>query len=101
MNTNFKKLALAAITLSGLSIATLGLTAAPAAARVVCDWDGDDCRRVPGYYDRDYDRDWHRDWHERREWEERRDAWRHTYWGRPYDPYWERPYSRGNVWFSF
>ena len=102
MTINFKKFALAAITLGGLSFATLGATSTAAAARTVCDWDGDDCRWVPSYYDRGYGYD--RDWHERHEWEERREreAWRHRDYDRPY--YYDRRYygpSGGNLWLNF
>ncbi len=122
MNTTFKKLALAAVTLSGLSLAALSIASAPAEARVVCDRDGDDCRQVPGWYDRDdrvvcdrdgddcrrvggYDRDDYWRWR-RHEWEERHEGWgwgNRTTWSAPYyrsynDYY--RP-SGGSVWFGF
>ena len=99
MTITLKKFALAAITLGGLSLATLGVTSAPAAARTVCDWDGDDCRHVPDYYNRYYDRDWRHDWRERRDWE-RREAWRHRY----YDRYYDRRYyggPSGSLYFNF
>lgn len=100
MTINFKKLALAAITLGALSLAALGTASTAAAARTVCDWDGDDCRWVPSYYDRGYGYDWRA----RRNWEERREheAWRHRYYDRPY--YYDRRHdgpSGGSLWFSF
>lgn len=106
MNMTAKKVLLAAGVISVLSLGSLAAMTAPAAAHVVCDWDGDDCYRVyPGYYDRD--REWreHRAWEERHEWEERRereDAYRHWYWShRPYYG-WDAPaYSGANVWFNF
>ena len=104
MTINFKKLALAALALSGISLTALSLTSAPAAARVVCDRDGDDCRRVPDYYGGygdTYDGDWRRreEWRERHEWQERREheAYRDWYWSRPY--YRDRPAS--SFYFSF
>lgn len=94
-----RKFLLAAGVLSAVSLGSLAAMTAPAAARVVCDWDGDDCYRThPDYYERD----WGRDWHERHEWEERRarqEAYRNWYWRQNYDGY--RPYGGSSVWFNF
>lgn len=103
MSISIKKLALAAVTLSGLSLAALSIASAPAEARVLCDRDGDDCRQVPDWNDRynsnvvcdedgddcrrvrgwygrgDYDDDWR--W--RHAQEEQREHSR-TYWSAPY-----------------
>ena len=97
-----KKLAGTAIMLAGISLAGLSATSAPAAARTVCDWRGYNCRYVPNYYGgtygRTYDRDWRHDWRDRRGWE-RREAWRHRYYDRPY---YDRRYgSGGGLWFDF
>jgi hypothetical protein len=102
LNMTLKKFALAAAFASALSAGTLAATTVPAAARVVCDWDGDDCREThPRYYDGDWER--RRDWHERREWEERREreAYRRWYWSR--EPrYYDYPDNgSGSVWFNF
>jgi hypothetical protein len=97
MRNTFKKITLAA-GLSMLSIGSLAAMAAPAAARVVCDWDGDDCYRTRPY-GYGYDSDWRRDWYARHEWREHREAeryWRH----RRYDDDY-RPYSGANMWFNF
>jgi len=84
--------------LSILAVGSLASMTAPASARVVCDWDGDDCYRTgPSYYD--YDRDWRRDWYARHEWQERREAERRWYWRHHYDGY--RPYGGTSLWFNF
>lgn len=110
MTMNLKTIAFTAMAATTLSLGVLTATAAPASARVVCDWDGDDCWNTRHRYE---DRnDWRRDWYERRRWEERRDrdAYRRWYWNsRPYYPAY-RDYPRyrgypgnsgGSVWFSF
>jgi hypothetical protein len=101
MTMNFRKFALATLTVSGLFIGSMAAMTAPAAAHVVCDDDGDDCWRThPDYYDRG----WNHEWHERREWEERRerDAYRRWYWNRPRHAYgWYPGYSGGGLWFNF
>lgn len=99
MNLNLKKFALAAAAASALSVGALAAMTVPAAARVVCDQDGDDCWETHPRY---WDRDWRRDWYERREWEERRerDAYRRWYWRHQprYDDYYP---GGGSVWFNF
>jgi len=106
MTMNLKRIAFAAMAATTLSIGALAATTMPASARVVCDWDGDDCWNTRPRYE--YRDDWRRDWYERRRWEDRRDryAYRRGYWDRPY--YRDYPryrgypgYSGGNVWFSF
>ena len=123
MSTRFRKFALAAVTLSGLSLAALGIASAPAQARVVCDADGDDCRQVPDWRERqdnvvcDEDGD---DCHRDRDWRDRDDAWRWRHaqeerreqsyrqynWGAPYTPSYRgydyyRPTSGASMWFGF
>ena len=100
MQMNFKNYVLAIVAASGLSVTALTAMTAPASARVVCDYDGDDCWRAdPGYYDPDRRGDWHerREWEERRVWRERRERER-WYWNQRR---WDRPYSDGSLWFNF
>ncbi|MFO1246772.1 MAG: hypothetical protein U1E93_00790 [Alphaproteobacteria bacterium] len=98
MTTILKRAGLT-IGLSLLSLTSLAVMTAPAAAHVVCDWDGDDCYRTGPHYDR-YDDDWRRDWHDREEWRERREAERRWYWRhRYYDDY--RPTGGTSMWFNF
>ncbi|HWU53896.1 MAG TPA: hypothetical protein VN175_00255 [Rhizomicrobium sp.] len=98
---NWKKLALAAAAVSAMSIGTMMALTGPAAARVVCDWDGDDCWQTrPRYWDRDWEE--RREWRERREWEERREreAYRRWYW-RQQPRYYDYYPGGGSVWFNF
>lgn len=92
---NIRKFLLAAAALSAVSLGSLAAITAPAAARTVCDRDGDDCYYSrPAYYDRD--------WHERHEWRERREreeAYRRWYWHRMHR--WDRPYGESSVWLNF
>ena len=96
---NLKKFVLAAAAASALSAGALAAMTVPAAARTVCDWDGDDCWET---HPRDWDRDWRRDWYERREWEERREreAYRRWYW-RHQPRYYDSYPGGGSVWFNF
>lgn len=105
MTNRLRQWSLALGAVSIMAVGSLAATTAPAAARVVCDDDGDDCYRTHPY-GYGYDRDW--DWHERHEWEERREAQRRWYWNqyrRPYDygyyRGWERPYNGTSLWFNF
>jgi hypothetical protein len=101
MTMNLKNLTLAVLTVSGITTASLAAMTTSASAHVVCDYDGDDCRRTHPDYD---NRGWNRDWHERREWQERRERYddRQWYWNHRRYPYgWDRPYSGGNLWFNF
>lgn len=101
MTKTFKQIALAA-GLSILSVSAFAAATTPASARVVCDWDGDDCYRTgPSYYG--YDNDWRGDWYARREWRERREAERRWYWRhrRYEDDRYYRPYGGTSLWFNF
>lgn len=103
MTKTIRKFALAMGVMSAMSLGALAAMTAPAAARVVCDWDGDDCYSTyPRYWDRD--REWreHRAWEAHQEWEEERDRddYRRWYWEhRPYYG-WDRP-AGTSFWFNF
>ncbi|HVW72905.1 MAG TPA: hypothetical protein VHC39_04650 [Rhizomicrobium sp.] len=102
MTINMRKFALAMTVTSTMSLGALAAMTAPAAAYVVCDWDGDDCYNThPNYWDRD--REWreHRAWEARREWEEERDDdYRRWYWRHHYYGGWDRP-GGTSLWFNF